>query len=149
MARENFPLVKPTTEASEVYSVKPKARKVMIVGSEISDDLETYLAREGWAAIWVGDGTAAVSRVRREAFDMAVLISTGKDMDVTETLFNLRDIRESMTVVVVNQANDPLNRPWMKPFSRPDAMVRVVRGLDGLVKLISNTVTAERNMSLL
>ena len=129
--------------------MKPKARKVMIVGSEISDDLETHLVREGWAVIWVGDGAAAVSRAGREAFDMAVLISTGKDMDVTETLFNLRDIRESMTVVVVNQANDHINRPWMKPFLRPDTMVRVVRGLDGLVKLISNTVTTERNMSLL
>ena len=127
--------------------MKPKARKVMIVGSEISDDLEAHFVGEGWAVIWVCDGAAAVSRVRREAFDMAVLISTGMDMDVTETLFNLRDIRETMTVVVVNQANDHINRPWMKPFLRPNTKVLVVRGLDGVVELLRDTVTAERNTS--
>lgn len=128
--------------------MRSKARKVMIVGSEMSADLATRLVGDGWAVVWVFDGKAAISKARRELFDTVVLISTGKEMDVTETMFNLEDIRKSMTIVVVNQTSDDENQPPEGAFLSPNPRVIAVRGLDGLVKLLKGTGEAERSMSL-
>jgi DNA-binding response OmpR family regulator len=70
----------------------------MIVGSEVSEQLETQLVGDGWEMLWVYDAKSAIARVRRERFDLVVLISTGKEMDVVETFFNLADIQKTLPV---------------------------------------------------
>jgi DNA-binding NtrC family response regulator len=129
--------------------MKPKTRKVMIVCSEISDDLDTHLVGAGWVVIWADNGKAAISKVRREDFDMAVLISTGKEMDVTETLFNLRDIRESMPIVIVRQPDGVNNSHGQESYLHSTTKVLSVQGVDGLVKLLKDKDKAERTMGLL
>lgn len=49
----------------------------------------------------VSNGRSALSRVRTEAFDAAVIASTGEEMDVVETVLNLRDIRAAMPVFIL------------------------------------------------
>ncbi len=83
-----------------------RQKKMMVVCSDIHDDLESHLVWEGWNVIWVYDAKAAIAKARRESFNLTMLISTGKEMDVTETLLNLRDIRRSMPIVVVTETGD-------------------------------------------
>ena len=123
--------------------MKRNRRKLMIVCSENSDDLETRLVCDGWVVIWVYDAKTAISKVRRENFDMAVLISTGKEMDVTETLFNLRDIRESMPIVMVHRANDVNEPRGQESYLQSSTKALSVQGLDGLLKLLKGAEKAE------
>lgn len=126
--------------------MKRKTRKLMIVCSENSDDWETRLVCDGWVVIWVYDAETAISKVRRENFDMAVLISTGKEMDVTETLFNLKDIRESMPIVIVRRPNDANQPRGQESYLQSSTKVLSVQGLDGLLKLLKETEKAGGNV---
>ena len=127
--------------------MKRKSRKLMIVGGKFCDDLETHLIRDGWAVIWVYDAKTAIANVRRGHFDVVVLISTGKEMDVMETFFNLRDIRKSLSVIVVRQPDDA-ERPIEREFCvLPNSGLQSAQGLDGLFRLLSNEKT-QRSVGL-
>ena len=78
-----------------------KASKTLLVGRTEREDVEGQLKAAGCAVIAVGDGVSAVDRARREIFDVVVLVSTGDAMDSMETIFNLKDIRRSMRIIVV------------------------------------------------
>jgi len=111
-----------------------RPKKMMVVCSDFHDDLESHLVWEGWNVIWVYDAKTAIAKARRERFNLTVLISTGKEMDVTETLLNLRDIRSSMPIVVVTETGDgnedlarqeivPLSNTKVLPLSAIDSFV--------------------------
>ena len=111
-----------------------KQKKMMVVCSDFHDDLESHLVWEGWNVIRVYDAKTAIAKARREKFHLTVLISTGKEMDVTETLLNLRDIRRSMPIVVVTETGDgnedlagqefvPLSNTKVLPLSAIDSFV--------------------------
>jgi DNA-binding NtrC family response regulator len=87
--------------------------------------------------IWVSDARTSIARVRSEHFDLVILISTGEEMDLMETFFNLRDIRGSLPVIVVPQPGDAENviaRGF--PMLR-DSGLKSVQGVDGLISLLS------------
>lgn len=80
--------------------------KIMLVCSDSCDKVEKCLLSAGCRVVKVGDGQAAVSRAQRELFDAAVVVSTGKAMDLAETVFNLRDINGSMQIIIVADRGD-------------------------------------------
>lgn len=110
----------------------------MIVGSEVSEQLETQLVGDGWEVLWVYDATSAIATVRRERFDLVVLISTGKEMDVMETFFNLADIRKTLPVVFVRRSEGVDNTIEEGYRVLPDAGLQSVEGVDGLVGTLKN-----------
>jgi len=114
------------------------SRRVMIVGSEVIEELETQLMGNGWAVLWVYDAKSAIAKVRRERFDLVVLISTGKEMDVMETFFNLADIRKTLPVVFVGPAKGGDNAIEGEFCMLPDAGLKSVQGLDGLIRLLND-----------
>ena len=121
----------------------PSTRKIMVVCSDFNDNLATDSARDGWRLIWVYDGKTAISKVRREKFDMIVLLSTGKEMDVTETLLNLRDIRESMPIVVVTEPHEVEKSPGPN-LTLPNTKVVSVQGLGNLIESLKRDETPDR-----
>jgi DNA-binding NtrC family response regulator len=80
-----------------------KLDKIMLVSSEACDEVEKCLLSAGCGVVKLNSGEAAISRAQRENFDAAVLVSTGKAMDLAETVLNLRDVNGSMQIVVVTE----------------------------------------------
>jgi hypothetical protein len=78
----------------------------MLVCSKRADEVEYCLRATGFEIIAVNDGETAISEAQHASFDMAVLVSTGQAMDVTETVFNLRDISPPMQIIVIAEECD-------------------------------------------
>lgn len=116
--------------------MKRKTRKILFVCSSVGDALEAQLDCGGWHAIWAPDAKTAIARARRERFDLAVLISTGQEMDITETFFNLRDIRQSLPIAVVQTTSDPNDVPSSVAYLPTDNNLIAVQDLDDLVRLL-------------
>jgi DNA-binding response OmpR family regulator len=77
--------------------------KVMLVCSTPSAEVEKCLRTAGGEIVTVNDGEAAIIKAQHATFNMAVLVSTGKTMDLAETVFNLRDISSSMPILIIDE----------------------------------------------
>jgi CheY-like chemotaxis protein len=84
-----------------------KLEKVMLVSAQECDAVEECLVGAKCTVAKVDGGPAALSRAQRENFDAAVLVSTGKKMDLAETAFNLRDLRSAMPILIVTGVDEP------------------------------------------
>jgi 5S rRNA maturation endonuclease (ribonuclease M5) len=86
--------------------VMPLFAKALLVCEEGCPEVEGWISEAAAAVVRVCKGDSAVRRVRREFFDVTVVISTGKEMDLAETVFNLRDIKSSMEIIIVADCSD-------------------------------------------
>ena len=77
--------------------------KIMLVCSTPSAEVEKCLRTAGGEIVAVNDGQAAIIKAQHATFNMAVLVSTGKTMDLAETVFNLRDISSSMPILIIDE----------------------------------------------
>jgi hypothetical protein len=83
------------------FDVPRRLGKTLLVCSRRCPEVENQLADFGCRLKKVRDGNKALGTVRHEAFDTVILLSTGTQMDLVETILNLRDIRPSMPVIVL------------------------------------------------
>jgi len=95
--------------------------KIMLIGMEIPDQLVELILDAGSSVTTLPSRKTAVSRAHREMFDAAVIISTGEEMDLAETVFNLRDVNSSMQLIIVSDRADANESAIPK-----EALVRLV-----------------------
>jgi PleD family two-component response regulator len=114
--------------------------KVLLVCAETCADVESCLGCAGCSVTKVGDGRSAVRKIRREIFDTAVLVSTGIEMDVVETVLNMRDIERSMEIVIISDsARESPDIPREMTTSIPYTAVLSLHGLEALLQASSST----------
>jgi len=80
--------------------------KIMLVSTQAGGETENCLRAAGCCVARMGDGVFALVHAKRERFDLAVLVSTGKAMDLTETFLALRDIDKWMEIIIVADPED-------------------------------------------
>ena len=79
-------------------------KRALIVCSEPCPAVEQQLGIAGYEYVEEPSGESAVERVQVEMFDAAIVVSTGRNMDPLETVFNLRDLARSMLILMVRPA---------------------------------------------
>src|SRR5215475_4984308 len=100
---------------------KPGAQKILLVGSRACAHVEELFARAGYYVVKVHDGVAAVERARRESLRAAVLISTGRGMDLAETALTLRDTAPSLEIIILVD-----RKPEEETATQTDAVFRAI-----------------------
>lgn len=83
------------------FSLPRRFGKTLLVCSRRFAEVESQLANFGCRLTKVRDGNKALGTIRHKTFDTAIVLSTGEQMDLVETILNLRDIRPSMPVIVL------------------------------------------------
>ena len=84
----------------------PEAKKILLVCSPGCNRVEEHLLQAGYAVTKVGEGTVAIERAKHELLSAAVLISTGKKMDLAETALNLKDVNPRVEIIIIANSDE-------------------------------------------
>jgi hypothetical protein len=81
--------------------VPERGERILLVSATACEKENELLIGPRREIIKSSSGEDAIFRAKRSRFDLAVLISTGKNLDMVETVFNLRDARPSMPILIM------------------------------------------------
>ena len=110
--------------------------KTLLVSSTPCDEVEEFLRDQGCGITRVSDGYTAVQKARKESFDAVLVISTGKDMDLIETVLNLRDVSWLMEIIMVADWADSSGNLLIRIATKvPNTIVVNLEGLRFLLQL--------------
>ena len=112
----------------------PGPKKILLVCSPDCNRVEKHLVHAGYGVTKVGEGTAAIERAKHELLNAAVLISTGKEMDLAETIFNLRDVNPAIEIIIIDNpdsAEEKAAQTAAIAQALPETTVLKVSELDG------------------
>jgi len=78
-----------------------KGERVLLVSTSACEKENKFLTDTGREVVKSNSGEDAIFQAKHATFDLAVLVSTGKTMDMVETVFNLRDARPAMPIIII------------------------------------------------
>lgn len=81
-------------------------KKVLLVCTESCTEVEECLQHTDYQVIKVHDGATAVERAKHTTIAAAILVSSGRAMDRTETALNLRDIIPAVKIIMIATHKD-------------------------------------------
>ena len=134
-AREKFPNHRIVASRcfTDVSATMPNAtafgarQKVLLVGNDQKNLLERRLRTAGWEVVRANDHESALHHARHEPFNLIVLVSAGSLINVTEAIFNLRDVNESIEIIVlIDRRLKPGNRFLRQLLQYPIEGTRIV-----------------------
>ena len=129
-----------------VGNSRPRFHKTLLVCAESCDAVEKCLTNADCVVTKVRGGERAVRQMRREIFDTAVVVSTGREMDLAETVFNLRDIRSSMEIVIVTDCAEARGSVIRKiAVTVPKTIALNLHGLEVLLEALKDTSARKVN----
>lgn len=79
----------------------PESKRILLVCSRGCTRVEQYLVEAGYCLTKVDEGKAAIARAKHEPLNAAVLVSTGMEMDLAETVLNLKDVNPGVPIIIV------------------------------------------------
>ena len=101
--------------------VKQEARRILLVGSDTSHDVEKQFVKADCHVVKTNAGPAAVAYAKHNSFSAAVLMSTGREMDLAETALNLSDIQPSLEIIILVDRT-----PDQEMEAQADAVLRAI-----------------------
>jgi hypothetical protein len=84
-------------------------KRVLLVCAEECAELEKKIGCSGCVVLKADDSFEAMSCARHQQLDAAILVSTGREMDVTETALNLGDINRSLEIIILADESSGLD----------------------------------------
>ena len=81
--------------------VKSRVGRIILIGRDHNQVVEKRLRAAGSEVVQATDYEVALDIARHQMFDIAVLLSQGSLLNVTETAFNLRDLNQRMEIIIV------------------------------------------------
>ena len=108
-------------------------KRILLVCSPGCNRVEEHLLQAGYSVTKVGEGAVAIERAKHELLNAAVLISTGKKMDLAETALNLRDVNPRVEIIIIaNSDKAEENSAQMAAIVQalPETAVLTVNELD-------------------
>ena len=109
-------------------------KKVLLVCAATCNEIEECLIRAGCVVSKVQGGPEAVWRAKHDTFDVAILVSTGKDMDRAETALNLRDINFSVPIIMIRRSDGTPQLSTRIAEAIENTVVLTLRELDQYVR---------------
>jgi hypothetical protein len=82
-------------------------KKALLVCSRGCTRVKEQLLHSGYCVTQVDGGRAAIDRAKHELPTAAVLVSTGTEMDLAETVLNLKDIIPHVEIFIIADSESP------------------------------------------
>ena len=112
---------------SSEIDANDRGGKVMLIGYDDNQILEKRLQAAGCRVVKVNGNEEAFDHARHEIFDTTVLVSRGSLINVAETIFNLRDLNESMEIIIlVERWGKTTNRFLRQLIEHPIERTRIL-----------------------
>jgi len=112
-----------------IAGVQAGAAEVLLIGVDRNQIVERRLEAVGCHIVRCTDGVSALNLVRHRSFTSAVLLSKGSLLNATETVLNLRDLSQSLEIIVLidrrtNDSNRFLRQLREHPIDGTKIMTR-------------------------